>query len=278
MQVDAHHHLWDLARDEDYGWLSPDETALYRDFLPEDFLPVLRRNGIERSVLIQAAPSVAETEWMLALSDRHDFIAAVVGWVDFAAADSAATLAGLGRHPRFRGVRPMIQDIADTDWMLRPELVHTYRALVDLDLSFDALIQPRHLSAFRTLLERHPDLRVVINHCGKPEVKDWRPGDARFRDWADHMHGIARETGACCKLSALPTRAAPGWTARTFLPYVEVLWDAFGPERLMWASDWPVLQRNGEYDDWRAAALELLGVHEEAAPVFGQAARDFYRF
>lgn len=276
LRVDAHHHLWRLSRG-DYGWLTPEVGALYRDVEPADFTPHLKRNGIDRSVVIQAAPTVAETLFLCELARDNPFIAAVVGWVDFADPASRADLERLKALPPFRGVRPMIQDIAEDAWMLRDELTHTFSALVALDLSFDALIQPRHLPHLIELVTRHPDLRLVINHCGKPEIRDWTPGDADFRNWADGMVWLARNSSAFCKLSAMPTRAAPGWTTRTFRPYSEVLLGAFGPERLMWASDWPVLERNGDYDGWLGAARELVD-RRDAEAVFGTTARRFYRF
>ncbi len=276
LRVDAHHHLWRLSRG-DYGWLTPEVGALYRDVEPADFAPHLARNGIDRSVVIQAAPTVAETLFLCELARDNPFIAAVVGWVDFAAPASRADLERLKQLPPFRGVRPMIQDIAEDAWMLRPELTHTFRDLVALDLSFDALIQPRHLPHLIELVSRHPDLRLVINHCGKPEIRDWTPGDADFRNWAEGMAWLARNSSAFCKFSAMPTRAAPGWTVETFRPYADVLLGTFGPERLMWASDWPVLERNGSYDDWLGAARELVG-GRGAEAVFGATARRFYRF
>lgn len=276
LRVDAHHHLWRLSRG-DYGWLTPETGILYRDVEPAEYAAILQRNGIDRSVLIQAAPTVAETRFLCELARDNPFIAAVVGWVDFADPRSRADLEDLSLLPPFRGVRPMIQDIAEDAWMLRQELTHTFRNLVALDLSFDALIQPRHLRHLAELVTRHPDLRLVINHCGKPEIRDWTPGDADFRAWAEGMTWLARNSGALCKLSAMPTRAAPGWTVETFRPYAEVLLSAFGPDRLMWASDWPVLERNGGYDPWLLAARELVGDHGAEA-IFGGTARSFYRF
>ncbi|CAH1660288.1 L-fuconolactone hydrolase [Hyphomicrobiales bacterium] len=274
-RIDAHHHLWRLSRG-DYGWLTPEAGILYRDVEPAEYAAHLKRNGIDRSVVIQAAPTVAETYFLSELARDNPFIAAVVGWVDFADPSSGETLEALRKLLPFRGVRPMIQDIAEDAWMLRDELTHTFRHLVAQDLSFDALIQPRHLTHLATLTTRHPDLRLVINHCGKPEIRDWAPGDADFRAWAEGMTWLARNTGAFCKFSAMPTRAAPGWTADTFRPYADVLFKAFGAERLMWASDWPVLERNGGYDPWLAAAKALVAP-DDAEAVFGGTARSFYR-
>lgn len=275
MLIDAHHHLWRIARN-DYGWLTPDVGFLYRDYEPSHFKPMLDAYGIERAVVIQAAPSLAETDFLLSLADQHAYLGAVVGWVDFAASDTAEQLHRLSTHPKFRGVRPMIQDIPEDGWMLGAELTHTFVALSERDLSFDALIQPRHLKSLIELVERHPSLRVAINHCGKPEVRDWQAGDVDFNAWQAGMTELARHPNVFCKLSALPTRAAPGWTAATFAAYVDVLLAAFGETRLMWASDWPILERNGRYDDWFRVARQL--VPESAhARIFGATAQSFYR-
>ncbi len=275
MLIDAHHHLWRIARN-DYGWLTPDTGFLYRDYEPSDLKPILDAHGIERAVVIQAAPTLAETHFLLSLSDEHPYLGAVVGWVDFSARNTPEQLDGLSNHPRFRGVRPMIQDIADDGWMLRAELNETFVALTERNLSFDALIQPRHLRSLIELVERHPLLRIAINHCGKPEVRDWRAGDASFNAWQAGMAELARHPNVFCKLSALPTRSAPDWTAATFEAYVDVLMTAFGDARLMWASDWPILERNGRYEDWLRVARRL--VPESAhASVFGAAAQSFYR-
>lgn len=275
MLIDAHHHLWRIARN-DYGWLTPDTGFLYRDYEPADFKPLLDAHGIERAVVIQAAPTLAETDFLLSLAHAHPYLGAVVGWVDFAASDTPAQLDSLSKHPRFRGVRPMIQDIPDDNWMLGPQLNETFVALAQRGLSFDALIQPRHLRALIELVERHPSLRIAINHCGKPEVRDWQVGDANFRAWQAGMTELARHPNVFCKLSALPTRSAPNWTAATFAPYVDVLMQAFGETRLMWASDWPVLERNGRYGDWFRVARQLVSESAHAC-VFGGTAQAFYR-
>lgn len=275
MLIDAHHHLWRISRN-DYAWLTAEAGFLYRDYEPSHFKPILDAHGIERAVVIQAAPSLAETDFLLSLADQHAYLGAVVGWVDFAAKDTPAQLDRFSTHPKFRGVRPMIQDIAEDNWMLRAELNDTFVALTERDLSFDALIQPRHLQALIELVERHPSLRVVINHCAKPEVRDWQPGDAHFRAWQSGMTELAGHSNVFCKLSALPTRSAPDWSAATFSAYVDVLMTGFGEARLMWASDWPILERNGRYDDWLRVARQL--VPEAAhARVFGATAQAFYR-
>jgi L-fuconolactonase len=251
-RVDAHQHFWRLSRG-DYGWLTPELGPIHRDFLPPDLEPLLQRHDIAATVLVQAAPTEAETRFMLSLADAHPFVEGVVGWTDFAAADAREAIARLSRHPKLKGLRPMIQDIADADWMLRPELEPAFRALVVHDLVFDALVLPRHLGNLLALARRHPDLRIVVDHCAKPAI-----AAGGFSGWADDIGRIAAETGAACKLSGLVTEAGAGWSAERLRPYVDHVLSIFGPGRVVWGSDWPVSTLAAGYEDWVAATGQLL--------------------
>jgi L-fuconolactonase len=182
----------------------------------------------------------------------------------------------LAGHPKFKGVRPMIQDLPDDDWMLREDVQWAFGALCDLGLRFDALGFPRHLANFLTILKRYPTMQVVVDHCMKPQIRE--KSDAHFRFWADGMSRIADETSAVVKFSALITEAEADWTVEDLRPYVDHVFAAFGPERVMWGSDWPVCRLRGEYADWRAAALRLTdGLSEvDRALVYGGTAAGFY--
>ena len=271
--IDAHQHFWQLSRG-DYGWLTRDFEAIYRDFMPADLLPQLRRTGVTRTVLVQAAPTVAETEFLLALAERHDFIAGVVGWVDMASARGLADLRRLAGHAKLKSIRPMIQDIEDPDWMLRPELAPTFEALIEADLAFDALITPRHLAPLARLLERFPGLRLVVDHGAKPAIA--RDG---LDEWADGLTAIARFPNAYCKLSGLLTEAGERTDADSLRPYLQHLLASFGPTRLMWGSDWPVLNLAGEYQGWLALVRDFLAPLPagQQAAILGANAQHFYR-
>jgi L-fuconolactonase len=271
--IDAHQHFWTLAR-KDYGWLTPEDAVLYRDYGPADLAPHLERAGITQTVVVQAAPTVDETRYLLTLADETPWVAGVVGWVDLGAPEVAHTLDALASHRLFRGVRPMIQDIADDDWMLGDALTPGFQALVERDLGFDALVLPRHLPRLLRLLERHPELRVVVDHGAKPAIRD-----AAFDGWAQDVARLARETGACCKLSGLVTEADAGWQEADLRPYAEHLLGCFGPERLLWGSDWPVVELAGGFERWRQASdglLAGLAEPERDTVLRGTAAR-FYR-
>ncbi|WP_417708105.1 amidohydrolase family protein [Roseibium aggregatum] len=258
MRLDAHQHFWALDRG-DYGWLTLDLEPIYRDFGPIDLTPYLDRFGIEGTILVQAAPTVAETRYMLDLADENDFIKGVVGWVDFEAAEAPNQIADLARNLKLVGLRPMIQDIEDPDWMLRPDLVPAYKALIEHDLVFDALTLPQHLPNLLKIADRHPDMRIVVDHGSKPHI-----ADGRMNGWAEGMAAIARETSAFCKLSGLVTEAGSDWTTETLRPYVSQLLDTFGPGRLIWGSDWPVCTLACSYEDWIGITDALLSDLDEA--------------
>lgn len=273
MRIDAHQHFWALERG-DYGWLTPDLVGIYRDFLPDDLTPLLASHDIDGTVLVQAAPTVAETDYMLDLAGEHDFIKGVVGWVDFENKDAAKDVARLARNKALVGLRPMIQDIEDPDWMLREDLGGAFQALIEHDLTFDALTLPIHLQNLARLVERYPNMRVVIDHGSKPYIRD-----GKIDGWAEDMASLARETDAFCKLSGLVTEAASDWSARDLKPYVEHLLECFGPSRLIWGSDWPVCTLAAGYGEWLAATELLLAglTDEERTAIFGGNAARAYK-
>jgi len=276
--IDAHQHYWETTRG-DYDWMPPDDPVLTRRYMPADLAPSLQKHGISRTVLVQAAATVEETEYMLGLADASDSVAAVVGWVDFENPDHLRHLKRLADHPKFVGVRPMIQDIPDVNWMLRDDVQWGYKAVIDLDLTFDALGFPPHLENFLTLLKQYPDMRVVIDHCMKPQIRNQAQGPEVLRFWADGMSRLAEETTACCKLSGLVTESNEDWTPEDLRPYADHVLTAFGPERVMWGSDWPVCQLRASYDRWRGTAESLTAHLSEKgrAQVFGGTAMRFYR-
>lgn len=272
--IDAHQHFWRLARG-DYGWLTADQTPIYRDYGPADLAPFLTEAGIARTILVQAAPTEAETDYLLDLAATTPFVAGVVGWVDLELPDAVARVRDAARRPKLVGLRPMIHDIEDDEWMLRPSLAPALVAMAEAGLVFDALVRLRHLPALAELVARHPSLRVIIDHAAKPDIAGWRPGDTRFRDWSRRMEGLAA-LGLTCKLSGLATEARPDWRAADLRPYVDVVLHAFGENGVVWGSDWPVVERGGGYRRWRQATEALLDGLPEAwreAVLGGNAAR-----
>ncbi|MES3027942.1 MAG: amidohydrolase family protein [Pseudomonadota bacterium] len=272
MIIDAHQHFWRPER-SDYGWLKPELTALYRDFQPSDLEPVLAAHGVDGTVIIQAAPTEAETHYLLKLASHWTIARAVVGWVDLTSGQAARSLEQLARNPLLRGVRPMIQDEPDPDWMLQPAVGGSLQALRRYGLTFDALVQPRHLQALKRLVDHHPELPVVIDHGGKPQI-----AAGAYRSWADDIRALSERPQVMCKLSGLPTEAGPRTADADLRPYVEHLLECFGPARLMWGSDWPVLTAVGDYGAWLGQAKRLVQSlsADEQAQIFGRTAARFY--
>lgn len=272
MRIDAHHHLWTLARG-DYGWLTPDLAPIYRDFRLADLLPLLSSAGIEGTILVQAAPSEAETIFLLDIADGADVVCGVIGWIDFDAAGAAARIEALGRRKLLVGLRPMVQDIPDDDWLLGPQLAPLLAAMEKHDLIFDALVLPRHLTRLLSLVDNHPDLQFVLDHCAKPRLAGGDPAA-----WKQDIAEIARRPNIVCKLSGLVTEAATDWHVADLRQAVDHVRASFGSNRLLWGSDWPVVNLAGGYEKWLAAAETLLAdlSEEERAGIFGNNAARVY--
>jgi L-fuconolactonase len=276
IRIDAHQHYWSLRRG-DYAWLTPRETALYRDFTPKHLSQELAQCAVHATVVVQAAPTESESRFLLNLTRRHPSIAGVVGWVDFEANDVAERITNLVREGQgmLKGLRPMVQDISDPGWLDRPGLDAAFEAMILHDLAFDALVTPKHLGATARRLRRHPQLRAIVDHAGKPDISsaDLEPF------WAAQIEQLARDTKVYCKLSGLLTQANQGAGIDELDAVVAHVFDCFGVERLMWGSDWPVVTLRASYREWLEMSLELVRRHapggEEA--IFGANAVGFYR-
>jgi L-fuconolactonase len=284
-RTDSHQHFWRPSRG-DYTWLRADVPALaplVRDFLPPDLKPLMRSSGVTQTVLVQAADAVAETEFLLDLAAHHEFIGGVVGWVDLSRADAVATLERLALHPKFKGVRPMLQDLPQVDWIARAPRPEAVRALIRLGLRFDALVKPEHLGALLDFLRAWPELPAVIDHAAKPRLaKGWQGGWAA--SWRRRMAEIASLPQVSCKFSGLVTElpatacASTRSTVAALRPVWDVLLRWFGPARLMWGSDWPVLTLAASHAHWVAVSEAFIGELSpaEQALVWGGSARRFY--
>ncbi len=270
--VDSHQHFWTRSRG-DYTWLTEELGPIYRDFGPDDLRPLMETAGVDKTIIVQAAPTIDETLFMLGIADHTDFVAGVVGWVDFEAPNVANQISELAKNPKLKGFRPMIQDLPDDDWMLRPEIEPAFQAIIDNNLTFDALVFPRHLKNLMTLLNKFPDLKTVIDHGAKAQIRE-----NAFEPWASDMAELADHTTSFCKISGLITEDGPDWSEQRLQPYVQHLISVFGPERLMWGSDWPVLNMVGAYGVWVNTVRNLLGdlSADQACAIFGTTAIQFY--
>lgn len=248
--VDAHQHFWWIGR-HTYPWLDP-ALAIHRNYTPTDLGPVL--GNIRATILVQASPTTDETRTLIDVAEASGgLVRGVVGWIDLAAADAADSIAEFAAKRIVKGVRPMLGFIDDTHWILRDELRPALDALERHGLRLDVPARPRHLPLLPHLAQRHPSLPMVIDHGAKPAIAH----DA-FEPWARDIAFVARETSMYCKLSGLATEAGARWADDDLRPYVDHLLECFGPERLMWGSDWPVVDLAGGMDRWRDAALRLV--------------------
>ncbi|MFI7421870.1 amidohydrolase family protein [Nonomuraea sp. NPDC049684] len=274
MIVDAHQHFWDLETG-DYPWLTPEAGVLYRTYAPHDLAPELARTGVDRTVLVQAADSYAETDALLALAGAHDFVGAVVGWIPLLRPDEAAeAIARYAGNPKFRGVRHLIHDEPDPDWLVRDEVLESLGLLAAAGLTFDVVsLLPRHLDHVVTLAGRHPSLKIVVDHLSKPRIRDreWEP-------WAGGLARAAAFPNVYAKVSGLVTEADHrNWTVEDLRPYVEHAVELFGPDRLMAGSDWPVALQAADYRTvWEVTGALLGGTDRDL--VLGETARGFYGF
>jgi len=273
MTIDAHFHCWQLARG-DYGWLTPALAPIYRDVSVADWQRESAPRGVTGGVLVQAAPTEAETHFLLEQAGVHPAVLGVVGWVDLLAVDAPERIRAMAKHSKLKGLRPMLQDIADPQWILQPALAPALQTMAECGLVFDALVKSAHLPYIRVLARRHPHLRMVIDHAAKPGIAqgEWQP-------WADALAGIAADTGAMCKLSGLLTEAGPVPRPGAVRRWANHVLDCFGPKRVVWGSDWPVLQLAASYTQWSGetqAILEGLGAKERDG-VMGANAHRLYR-
>lgn len=289
LRIDAHQHFWRLARG-DHGWLRADVPALaplLRDFQPADLQPLLAAHAVGQTVLVQAAPTEAETDELLGLASAHPAIGGVVGWVDLSRQDAVATLQRWAGHPRFKAVRPMLQDLPEADWIARAPHPDVMRALVDLGLRFDALVQPRHLAPLLRFAQAWPALPVMIDHAAKPPLASaWADAwaGAWVSEWQQGLAALARQPQVMCKFSGLLTEAGPAASASVdaavaaLQPVWQHLLQHFGPGRLVWGSDWPVLTLAADYSRWVAVSEALIGCLPAAdqALVWAGNARRFY--
>ncbi len=275
MRIDSHQHFWKASRG-DYPWMKPELTVLYRDYYPEDLKPSLEKHQIDKTVLVQAAPTMAETDFLLEIAEKHDFIAGVVGWLDLESRDFPAMLELYSRRHKLVGIRPMLEDLPDDDWILRPRVLDSLRIVAQLDFPFDFLVHTRHLPHVVKALEEIPGLRAVIDHIAKPEIKA-----QKMEPWKALIREVAAHQNVHCKFSGMITEADhASWTPDHLRPYIEHVIECFGFERLMYGSDWPVCLLAGSYDRVIGAVETILEPRLDktsAQGLFGGNAARFYK-
>jgi L-fuconolactonase len=256
MRIDTHQHFWQYNKRE-YTWMSDDMDRLRRNFLPADLEPLMREAGIQGTVVVQARQTIEETAWLLNLAEKHSFIQAVVGWIDLCSDAAIAQLEKFAVNPKFRAVRHVLHDEPDDYFMLRPEFLSGLSHLRRFGLTYDLLLFPRHLPVACQVVARFPEHTFVLDHIAKPTIRT-----KEIEPWARDLKMLATFPNVACKISGLVTEASwDSWRAEDFDSYLEVVLEAFGPNRLMVGSDWPVCTVAANYS-------QVIGIAERYAARF----------
>ena len=274
--IDAHFHAWQLNRG-DYGWLTPELGSIYRDVHVADWVLHASKHQITGGVLVQAAPTFEETQYLLSQAQLNPMVKGVVGWIDMLAEDAIEKVALCAQSPGLKGLRPMLQDIADPHWILQAAIQPVLHAMAEHGLVLDALIKPIHMNQILEVTRLHPKLSVVIDHGAKPLIDD-----EALNGWRQGMLQLAQATDpklVMCKLSGLWTEAPSGSQVALIKPWCEALLEIWTPQRLIWGSDWPVLEMAGSYSAWREFSLQLVAScsPSEQALILGANAERIYK-
>ena len=272
--LDSHQHFWQVGR-FDYPWMTSDLGVLYQDYLPSMLEPTLAQNEVSQTVLVQASNSVDESRWLLSLADDHPFIAGVVGWADLMSPELDLQLDELTSHPKFKGVRHLVESEPEDDWLLQPQVLRGLNRLTAYDLSYDLLVHTRHLKHIPKVADSCPELRLVIDHMAKPRI-----ASREMQEWAEQLKPVASHQNIFCKLSGLVTEADWNeWSTSDLRPYVDYALELFGPERLMFGSDHPVCLLSASYGEVLNSFLEILKdlSGEDRTRIFSHNAEQFYR-
>ncbi|MGH9662064.1 MAG: amidohydrolase family protein [Bryobacteraceae bacterium] len=271
MRVDAHQHFWEMGRFE-YAWMPAAPAALRENHLPERLAPLVEASRMDGTVAVQAHTSLDETRWLLDLAAAHDWILGVAGWVDLMDPRLGETLDQLQRHPKFKGARHPVHDEPDDEWLVRPDVLAGLRELARRGLPYDLLLRPQHLRLVARVADAAPDLRMAIDHLAKPRI-----AERIFDGWAEDLEAAAALPQVFCKISGLVTEAG-GPDAAALRPYVAHAMRIFGPDRLMFGSDWPVCRGVCGYKQVLAAFTQAIGAQSEETreKLLGATARGFY--
>lgn len=273
MRIDSHQHYWDLDRFA-YPWMPPAPSPLRRNFYPEDLEPILERNRFDGSIVVQATADVNEARWALELSKQHPSILGVVGWVDLTDTKVGVVLDELQRDPKFVGVRHIVHDEPDDRWLLRPDVIQGLQELERRSIPYDLLVRPQHLLVAIELIDRVPNLHMVVDHIAKPLI-----AKQHMEGWDRDMERISQSRNVSVKLSGMITEARKNWIVEDLRPFVQHVYQLFGPERCMYGSDWPVCLLAGTWKETLAALTQALGPLPQAArnQVMGETAATFYK-
>lgn len=272
--IDSHQHFWQVGR-FDYPWMTKDLGLLYRDYLPNDLEPILQNNHVDKTILVQASNSVAESRWLLELANASSFIAGVVGWVDLMSPDVNRQLDELCADQKFKGVRHLVESEPNDDWLVQPAVLSGLKQLSARGISYDLLVHIRHLKHVPHVAESCPELALVIDHLAKPPI-----ARNEIKEWSQALQPLVRYPNIHCKLSGLVTEAnRTSWQTEDLRPFVDLALEYFGPDRMMFGSDYPVCLLAASYDRVLDSFQEILRSVKDADrdKIFSQNAAKFYR-
>lgn len=274
MKIDSHQHFW-IYNHREYGWIDNSMTVLRHDYLPSDLQPELIKAGYSGSIAVQARQTTEETRWLLHLSEQYDFIKGVVGWVNLCSEDKLKKeLDEFCKSGKLKGVRHVVHDEPDDNFMLRDDFLRGISILKDYDLAYDLLLFPRHLPVAEKVVSIFPDQKFVVDHISKPLIKD-----QIVSPWKEDIIQIARHKNVWCKLSGMVTEAdVKNWKQEDFHPFLDIIFKVFGSERLMIGSDWPVCLLGGEYNNITGIVKNYIsGTSAEIQEaILGETCREFY--
>lgn len=252
--IDAHHHFWQYSTKE-YGWIGDNMAKIRRDFLPFHLHEEMKAAGVRGAVPVQARQTLEESEWLVGLAERHDFLMGVVGWVPLVDPGVGKHLERLARHKKFKGVRHVVQDEPDINYLLRPDFNRGIGMLRQFNLVYDILIFEKHLSRALQFVDQHPKQVFVLDHIAKPRIKE-----KVLAPWQQQIREMAKRENVYCKLSGMVTEAEWGkWTEADLKPYIDTVLEAFGAKRLMFGSDWPVMLVASSYGQWAGIVKKAVG-------------------
>ena len=274
MKIDSHQHYWHFNT-ADYGWMGDNMSVIKRDFLPADLLPELKSIGFDGSVAVQARQSLEETDWLLHLAEEHPHIKGVVGWVDMQSEQAEEQIAAFAQHPKAVGVRHVIHDEEDIDFILRPAFIRGIKLLEKYNLTYDILIFPKHLTNTIEFVKQFSEQQIfVVDHIAKPLIKD-----DIVSPWKEDIAALATFPNVYCKVSGMVTEADWNtWTPENIRPYLDIVFEAFGPERILIGSDWPVCLVAGKYSEVMQVVIDYISTFtekEQALILSGNAAKAY---
>ncbi|KAB7529058.1 amidohydrolase family protein [Flagellimonas olearia] len=274
MKIDSHQHFWRYSPSS-HAWIDSTMGVLKKDFLPEDLEPLLQNHELDGCVAVQADQSEAETEFLLKCAEEHPFIKGVVGWLDLCAEDIEEKLQEYSKNPLLKGLRHIVQDEPDDYFMLRPEFLRGISLLEKYGLTYDILIFPKHLSSALELVKLFPNQPFVVDHIAKPKI------NGKIEPcWEHYMNQLGQQDHVYCKASGMVTEAKWGkWSKSDFIPYLDVVFQSFGADRIMFGSDWPVCLLSAEYKQVNCILTQYLTKYprESRKQVMGLTAQKFYK-